>query len=484
MRIAIITTFRHPSRLLRKEHSVMQPAAPELIAALCPPHAEIEIYNEKERDVPLDRDWDLVFFSYLDPFYEHTKILSSLFRRRGMITVAGGRHASLFPHDCLRYFDAVVVGEPEANVPRLIVDFEKQQLAPLYRHAAVPPGEIPTWRYDLVDWRTNRFHAPSVEASRGCPFACNFCVLTGRESYRHRPIAHVLRDIERMRWNEHFFGVAKRTFMFYDNNLGGSPRYMRELCEALIPLKRTWGCSLTFNILEDDELVRLLAKAGCRFVYTGIESLNPESIDAMNKRQNRLQKLAEVVDRAYRNGILLSVGLMIGSDGDTNAYLERIPDYLAELRLFSIMFLGIVCPYPGTPYFSQVVREGRLLPGVTSRDLDTYTLCHRPKHLEPSEVADHYRRLCKTLGRLPNVVHHCTSKFGLSDRPGYNAGLVITSVEILGHRHNLANRARTFIAGRDPIEASDAALMRQLGIAPQVIGPSAGEAEGLQRSTG
>jgi len=285
-----------------------------------------------------------------------------------------------------------------------------------------------------------------------------------------------------MRWNHHFLGVANRTFMFYDNNLGGSPRHLRELCEALVPLKRTWGCSLTFNILEDDGLVRLLAKAGCRFVYTGVESLNPESLDAMNKRQNRLHRLAEVVDRAYRNGILLSIGLMIGSDGDTNAYLERIPEYLSELRLFSIMFLGIVCPYPGTPYFTQVVREGRLLPGVTSRDLDTYTLCHRPKHLEPSEVADHYRRLCRAVGRLSNVVHHCTSKFGLSDRPGYNAGLIITSVEILGHRHNLANRARTFIAGRDPIEDWDAAKMLEYGLTPQAIGTPALHSDDLQRS--
>jgi len=90
---------------------MMQPAAPELLAALCPPHAEVEVYNEKERDVPLDRDWDLVLFSYLDPFYDHTRVLSELFRRRGMTTVAGGRHARQFPHQCGRWFDAVVTGD-------------------------------------------------------------------------------------------------------------------------------------------------------------------------------------------------------------------------------------------------------------------------------------------------------------------------------------------------------------------------------------
>ena len=143
MRIAIIATFRHPSRLPLLERSAMQPVAPELIAALCPPHAEVEIYNEKERAIPMDRHWDLVFFSYLDPFYEHTKVLSALFRQQGMTTVAGGRHASYFAPDCQQYFDAVVIGEPEANVPTLIADFERKQQRRIYRYDAVSPAKRP-----------------------------------------------------------------------------------------------------------------------------------------------------------------------------------------------------------------------------------------------------------------------------------------------------------------------------------------------------
>ncbi len=80
-----------------------------------------------------------------------------------------------------------------------------------------------------------------MEASRGCPFACNFCVLTGRETYRYRPVEHILRDIGRMRWNRNLFGIARNTFMFYDNNLGGSPRYRGELCEATARLFSDWG---------------------------------------------------------------------------------------------------------------------------------------------------------------------------------------------------------------------------------------------------
>src|SRR6476659_2072654 len=99
MRIAVIATYTHPTRLRIKEPSVMQSCVPELIAGLCPDDAQIEIFNEKEVEIPLDRDWDLVFFSYLHSYYEHTKALSAELRARGVKTVAGGRHASYFADD-------------------------------------------------------------------------------------------------------------------------------------------------------------------------------------------------------------------------------------------------------------------------------------------------------------------------------------------------------------------------------------------------
>jgi len=53
------------------------------------------------------------------------------------------------------------------------------------------------------------------------------------------------------------------------------------------PLKKNWGCAVTFNILLDSELLKLMAKAGCRYIYTGLESLDPDALKAMNKGQNR-----------------------------------------------------------------------------------------------------------------------------------------------------------------------------------------------------
>jgi radical SAM superfamily enzyme YgiQ (UPF0313 family) len=263
-------------------------------------------------------------------------------------------------------------------------------------------------------------------------------------------------------------------FSFLDNNLGGSLTYLRELCEALVPLRKTWGCAVTFNVLRNRELVRLMAKAGCRYVYTGLESLNPEALKSMNKAQNKVREVDQVIRRCFSEGILLSFGLLIGSDGDTNQYLDRLPATLAALQYFSVTFLGIVCPYPETPFFAEVAGEGRLLPGATIRDFDGYTLCHRPKLLTPTEVADHFQRLCGDLGSFANIARHYWARLGASNRPHYRRTILGSGLEILSIRNPIRNRARRYIAGLDELESWDQQMMSKLDLAPQIIDASSG----------
>jgi radical SAM superfamily enzyme YgiQ (UPF0313 family) len=470
LRIAIISTYTHPTRLPVKEPSVMQSSVPELIAGLCPEDAEIEIFNEKETDVPLDRDWDLVFFSYLHAYYEHTKVLSALLRRRGVVTVAGGRHASYFTDDCAQHFDAVVVGHPELSVPALIEDFRAGRLQRRYDLPWPGAGAIRPARYDLIDFSANRFRLPGIEASRGCPFSCNFCVLTGWETYQFRPIADVIAEIEhKMYWNKRLFGLLDDAFIFLDNNLGGSPRYLRDLCEALRPLRKTWGCALTFNVLRDPDLVALMAAAGCRYIYTGLESLNPESLKAMHKGQNKISEVNSVIRRCFSQGILLSFGLLVGSDGDTNEYLDGLPRALSDLDYFSVTFLGIVCPYPETPFYAEMKAAGRLLPNTISRDYDGYTLCHRPSQLHPSEVIDHFKRLCTELGSFDKIFRHYASRLGSSDLPRYRPVVLGSGLEIMSIRNPIRNPERRYVAGLDQIEAWDRNQMNALGLVPQAL---------------
>lgn len=163
-----------------------------------------------------------------------------------------------------------------------------------------------------------------------------------------------------------------------------------------------------------------------------------------------------------------------------------MPEYLAELRYGSVTFLGIVCPYPETPLFAQVAAEGRLLPDTAIRDYDGCTLRHRPKHLHPSEVIEHFQRLCGQIGSLANAGRHVLHKLMLSDAPRYKAAILASAPEVLSIGAPLGNPARRYIAGLDPIEDWDARMMRELGLRPQRIDAtrSLASARGLSRMRG
>ena len=162
-------------------------------------------------------------------------------------------------------------------------------------------------------------------------------------------------------------------------------------------------------------------------------------------------------------------GLLVGSDGDTNEYLEKLPDYLSDLSYFNITFFGIVCPYPETPFYRQLKKEGRLLPGTVSRDYDGYTLCHRPLTLSPEETIDHFKRLCRQLGSLTNVVRHYWTKLWMSDMPRYKSVILASGPEILSIRTPARSKERRYIAGLDQIEAWDLQKMQEMQLPMQYL---------------
>jgi radical SAM superfamily enzyme YgiQ (UPF0313 family) len=272
-----------------------------------------------------------------------------------------------------------------------------------------------------------------------------------------------------MVFNRRTLGLMSSTFTFLDNNLGGSPKFLRELCDEIRPLRRSWGCAATFNVLRNRDLVRTMSKAGCRYVYTGLETLNRDSIDDMNKHQNRLGELRSVLDFCHRQGIVVSSGMLVGSDGDTNAYLERLPDLLAELKHLAVTFIGFVVPFPGTPWFTKLASEERLLPNLGIRDFDSHNICHRPLQLDPSEAVEHYLDLGRRVSGLRVRSWSIAARMSMNARPAYWGAVVATSRATGALTDAFRNPLRTYVGGRDALEAWDARWMNELGIAPERV---------------
>jgi radical SAM superfamily enzyme YgiQ (UPF0313 family) len=236
-------------------------------------------------------------------------------------------------------------------------------------------------RYDLVE---TDFSVPlGYEVTRGCPFSCSFCVLSAiRTPYRRRPIAHVLRDLEAVpsTWS----WTQRKLITFWDNNIGADRRYFRELCEALVPLKRYWAAQTSLDTLTE-ESARLMGKAGCRYVYVGLESLSDASLTGANKRHNKVHEYRRRLQYLHDNGVVVMSIFLLGLDGDTPDYLRRLPDLVDEIGV-DIPVYSLPVPIEGTPLRAQLQAEGRLLPGDLLDESDSAQLVFQPRHVAPDEL--------------------------------------------------------------------------------------------------
>jgi hypothetical protein len=404
MRVGIISVFVDYQRRGAHKRGVLQPQVAPLIAALLPPDVEVEIVNDSWNDPDYSRDYDLLFLSALHPDFDRARQLSHYWRRRGAKTVFGGTMASSYPQLCRPYFDAVVVGDAEGSVPQIYQDFCANTLKPVYVSPAYDAARLPVPRFELM--AQAQMFPVSLEASRGCPFACNFCILTGLGTrYHSRPIADVVRDIragfERTRRHTRWWEWHKRrTVVFYDNNLGGDLAWLGQLSDALAPLGIFWGGPITFNALQDGDLVERMGAAGCIGLYTGLETFNAESLASMNKHHNVLDDTRRVVNQCLRSGIMVDTGILLNPSVDTVDYVHSIPQSLAACGIHVPTFVAFECPIPGTPHFRRVATgdQPAFLPNALLRDFTGYTLVTRPQRASIEDFVESYRWLCAAVG--------------------------------------------------------------------------------------
>jgi hypothetical protein len=397
---------------------VLQPQIGPLIAGLLPADIDVEVISDTWDEPDWERDYDLLFITCAHSDFDRARQVSHYWRRRGAKTVFGGIMASTYHQLCRPFFDSVVVGDAEGVVPQLYEDFCNGELKPLYISKPYDPLKVPVPRFDLL--ADKQVLPLSLEATRGCPFTCEFCTLTGIGTRHHtRPVELIVRDIregqrqlkgkvsEWKRW-----GVA-----FCDNNIGGNPAHLHQICDAVGPMKIRWGSAATFNVISDPEMVKKLSRSGCRFLFVGLESLNPATIADMHKHQNAIENTKAVLAQCRDNGILILSGLLLSSSTDSRSYIETIPRRLRECGLQVPSFICFECPIPGTPYFNRLAAPERpaFMPNTLLRDYTGYTLVVRPEHESVDDFIEAYKwvldatfttaaKLRKLAGDLPRLL--------------------------------------------------------------------------------
>ena len=320
------------------------------VAALTPEKHEVILIDDNVEDVPFDADVDLVGVTAMTCYVNRAFEICDEFRKRGVPVVMGGPHATLAPFEALEHVDSVVIGEAENVWETLLEDFEKGDLKEVYRGVDAKPTmkDNPPPAWDLVKKTNYVFYG--VEATRGCPFDCNFCSIKQiyGPDFRVRTPDEVIEEIKAAPSNQIFFT---------DDNLIGNKPFAKELFTKMKGMGVSWGCQMSINVGYMDDMLTRMKEAGCMFVFIGLETLDKEAVVAMNKPVNKLDYYKGIAN-IQAKGMHVIGSFILGSDNDTPETVVQIRDFVQESQLSWVM-VNIMNSPPGTVILKEMEAAGR-----------------------------------------------------------------------------------------------------------------------------
>lgn len=341
------------------------------VAASMPPHVETQIVDEDVEPIDFETDADLIGVSFMTYNAPRAYEIADRFRaEKGKPVIFGGYHPTLMPEEAIQHADAVCVGEAEPNVPRMMKDFAAGQLAPFYRSELISLAGLPIPRRDLI---RKQDYAPIdvLQATRGCSRRCSFCSVAAFHQYcfRTRPVAEVIEEVK----------ALGPYILFMDDSITADRDYARSLFSEMIPLGKRWVSQCGIEIAQDEELLGLASRSGCRGLFIGFESLSQHSLRSWKKHGNIGKDYLAAVQRLHTAGIAVFAGFVFGSDDDTPDVFARTLEFLLEANVECLQATRLT-PFPGTPLFEEMDRQGRIL----DRDWGHYDFGHvvfEPVHM-------------------------------------------------------------------------------------------------------
>src|SRR5882757_169803 len=320
--------------------------------------------------------------------------MADAIRAVGVPVVMGGPHVTEEADEALgrnggpRHADAVALGEADETWPRIVEDAARGQLKDIYapvddfgqerkpslkEYPAIPWDKINLAQFNLVPkmaartlqrisdgWGT--FRIIPMESGRGCPYGCEFCTVTGffGDSIRFRTNESVVNELLLLKARAKSEGGQIAVFFIDDNfaiNIKRTKSLLRDIIAADAQLP--WSAQISANLLRDEELVDLIAASGAKWIFIGMESIDPANLADVNKSFNKPSEYAAVLERLAKRNVYCITSFIIGLDNDTPGVaartLEQIASWPPGLPVFSPL-----TPLPGTPLYKRLGAEGRL----------------------------------------------------------------------------------------------------------------------------
>jgi len=365
-----------------------------VLAAATPDDVDIEYMEvaEVKAQDPLPAGFDLVCISSYTAMAYEMYALADRYRAAGVPVILGGLHATFAADEAKQHADAVCAGEGEVLWPRILEDFRrggKEALQPIYREIA--PGtydlaQSPMPRFDLL--RGRQYNRITVQTVRGCPLDCEFCgasKLYGPK-YRRKPLANVLAELRRIKeiWGDNAF------FEFADDNSFAHPVWTREFLTAVRDLDLRWFTETDISIADHDDLLQMLADAGCRQILIGLESINPDALDGIDRSNWKAKRRAQYLDAIRKiqdHGVTVNGCFIVGNDADTPGVFESLRDFVEASGLLEAQ-VTVLTPFPGTRLLERLRREGRLLYEHFWDRCTLFDVVFEPKQMTAEELTE------------------------------------------------------------------------------------------------
>jgi radical SAM superfamily enzyme YgiQ (UPF0313 family) len=337
--------------------------------------------------------FDLVAISSYSAQIGEAYDLGDICRAQGVPVVMGGLHVSGVPDEAAAHCDSVVIGEGECSWPRLLEDLEADRLRPRYGSAdeEFDLADAPMPAFELLD--VDKYNRLTVQTSRGCPYRCEFCassILT-TERYKQKPIDKVLAEVDRICsiWRHPFIELA-------DDNTFVNKAYWKDLLRELKSRNTRWFTETDLSVAEDPELLRLMRDAGCAQLLIGLESPTREPLDGIETRCNwKLRKWPEHRDaiRAIQShGISVNGCFVLGLDGQDTDVFDQVFEFVQDSELLEVQ-ITILTPYPGTPLYDRLKREGRILEDGAWERCTMFDVNFEPMGMSVDELTRGFREL-------------------------------------------------------------------------------------------
>ncbi len=179
---------------------------------------------------------------------------------------------------------------------------------------------------------------------------------------------------------------------FVDDNFAINVKRTKSLLRDIIAAgaELSWVGQISANLLRDEELLDLIAASGGRWIFIGMESLDPANLASVNKGFNKPEEYAGVLQAMARRHIYAITSFIFGLDHDTPGVAERT---LAQMREWppGLPVFGQITPFPATPLYTRLESEGRLTRSKHWLEFAPFEMAHTPLRITIPEVQDEVR---------------------------------------------------------------------------------------------